>query len=78
LSRDRHWKRSLDQRLRKPSELIPKGHMLELQKQVEGLERALDRKALDLDQLSNKTVEDYLTERLHNVTLATVSKERGY
>lgn len=52
--------------------------MLELQKQVEGLERALDRKALDLDQLSNKTVEDYLTERLHNVTLATVSKERGY
>ena len=24
--------------------------------------------ALDLDQLSNKTVEDYLTERLHDVT----------
>lgn len=33
--------------------------------------------ALDLDQLSNKTVEDYLTERLHDVTLATVSKELG-
>lgn len=33
--------------------------------------------ALDLDQLSNKTVEDYLTERLHTVTLATVSKELG-
>ena len=32
---------------------------------------------LDLDQLSNKTVEDYLTERLHTVTLATVSKELG-
>jgi hypothetical protein len=28
-----------------------------------------------LDQLSNKTVEDNLTERLHDVTLATVSKE---
>jgi integrase len=33
--------------------------------------------ASDLDQLSNKTVEDYLTERLHTVTLATVSKELG-
>ena len=32
---------------------------------------------LDLDQLSNKTVEDYLTERLHDVTLATVSKDLG-
>jgi len=33
--------------------------------------------ALGLDQLRNKTVEDYLTERLHDVTLATVSKELG-
>ena len=33
--------------------------------------------ALDLDQLRNKTMEDYLTERLHDVTLATVSKELG-
>jgi integrase len=33
--------------------------------------------SLDLDQLNNKTVEDYLTERLHDVTLATVSKELG-
>jgi hypothetical protein len=32
---------------------------------------------LVLDQLRNKTVEDYLTERLHDVTLATVSKELG-
>jgi site-specific recombinase XerD len=32
---------------------------------------------LDLDQLRNKTVEDHLTERLHTVTLATVSKELG-
>lgn len=33
--------------------------------------------SLDLDQLHTKTVEDYLTERLHDVTLATVSKELG-
>jgi len=33
--------------------------------------------ALDLDQLRTKTLEDYLTERLHDVTLATVSKELG-
>ena len=33
--------------------------------------------ALGLDQLHNKTVEDYLTERLQDVTLATVSKELG-
>ena len=33
--------------------------------------------ALSLDHLSNKTLEDYLTERLHDVTLATVSKELG-
>ena len=32
---------------------------------------------LVLDQLRTKTVEDYLTERLHDVTLATVSKELG-
>jgi hypothetical protein len=33
--------------------------------------------ALHLDQLRTKTVEDYLTERLQHVTLATVSKELG-
>ena len=32
---------------------------------------------LGLDQLSTKTLEDYLAARLHNVTLATVSKELG-
>ena len=32
---------------------------------------------LHLDQLRTKTVEDYLTERLQDVTLATVSKELG-
>jgi len=30
-----------------------------------------------LDHLSSKTLEDYLTERLHDVTFATVSKELG-
>lgn len=33
--------------------------------------------ALGLNQLHNKTLEDYLTERLQDVTLATVSKELG-
>jgi hypothetical protein len=33
--------------------------------------------ALGLDQLRTKTVEDYLTERLHAMTWATVSKELG-
>ena len=32
---------------------------------------------LSLDQLRTKTIEDYLTERLQDVTLATVSKELG-
>jgi integrase len=32
---------------------------------------------LALNQLSNKNVEDHLTERLHSVTLATASKELG-
>lgn len=32
---------------------------------------------VDLDQLSSKSIEDYLTERLEDVTLATVSKELG-
>jgi integrase len=32
---------------------------------------------LPLDQLRTKTLEDYLTERLQDVTLATVSKELG-
>ncbi|NWF72382.1 MAG: hypothetical protein HXY51_04930 [Nitrospirae bacterium] len=32
---------------------------------------------LALDQLRTKTLEDYLTERLEDVTLATVSKELG-
>ena len=43
------WKRSLDQGLKEPGELVPKGQLLGLQKRVEELERALGRKALEVD-----------------------------
>lgn len=33
--------------------------------------------ALVLDRLRTKTVEEFLTERVHGMTLATVSKELG-
>lgn len=42
------WKRSLDQGLKEPGELIPKSQMLGLQKRVKELERALGRKALEV------------------------------
>jgi transposase-like protein len=42
-------KRSLDQGLKEPGELIPKSQVLGLQKRVEELERALGRKALEVD-----------------------------
>ena len=45
------WKRSLDQGLKEPGELVPKGQLLGLQKRVEELERALGRKALEADLL---------------------------
>ncbi len=45
------WKRSLDQGLKEPGELVPKSHVLGLQKRVEELERALGRKALQADVL---------------------------
>ena len=45
------WKRSLDQGLKEPGELVPKSHVLGLQKRVEELERALGRKALETDVL---------------------------
>jgi len=45
------WKRSLDQGLKEPGELVPKSHVLGLQKRVEELERALGRKALEVDML---------------------------
>ena len=36
------WKRSLDQGLKEPGELVPKSQVLGLHKRVEELERALD------------------------------------
>jgi transposase-like protein len=45
------WKRSLDQGLKEPGEMVPKSHVLGLQKRVEELERALGRKALEVDVL---------------------------
>lgn|SRR2546425_3443845 len=45
------WKRSLDQGLKEPGEMVPKSHVLSLQKRVEELERALGRKALEADVL---------------------------
>jgi transposase-like protein len=45
------WKRSLDQGLKEPGELVPKSQVLGLPKRVEELERALGRKALEVDVL---------------------------
>ena len=45
------WKRSLDQVLKESGELIPKGQVAALQKRVEELERALGRKALEVEVL---------------------------
>jgi transposase-like protein len=45
------WKRSLDQGLKESGKLVPKSHVLGLQKRVEELERALGRKALEVDVL---------------------------
>ena len=45
------WKRSLDQGLKEPGEMVPKSQVLGLQKRVEELERALGRKALEVDVL---------------------------
>lgn len=47
------WKRSLDQGLKEPGELIPKSQVLGLQKRIEELERALGRKALEVDVFKN-------------------------
>jgi transposase-like protein len=41
------WKRSLDQGLKELGEMVSKGHVPELQKRVEKLERALGQEALD-------------------------------
>jgi hypothetical protein len=42
---------SLDQGLKESGKLVPKSHVLGLQKRVEELERALGRKALEVDVL---------------------------
>ena len=44
-------KRSLDQGLKESGEMVPKSQVLGLQKRVEELERALGRKALEVDLL---------------------------
>jgi transposase-like protein len=43
------WQRSLDQGLKESGEMVPKNQVLGLQKRVEELERALGRKALEVD-----------------------------
>ena len=43
------WKRQLDHGLRDHGELIPKSRLLPLQRKVDELERALGRKALEVD-----------------------------
>jgi transposase-like protein len=43
------WKRRLDQGLKESGELVPKSQVLGLQKRVEELERALGRKALEVE-----------------------------
>jgi hypothetical protein len=45
------WKRSLDQGLKEAGALVPKSLVGGLQRRVEELERALGRKALDVDVL---------------------------
>ena len=45
------WIRSLDQGFKEPGEMVPKSLVLGLQKRVEELERALGRKALEVDVL---------------------------
>jgi transposase-like protein len=43
------WKRRLDHGLRDQGELIPKSRLLLLQRKIDELERALGRKALEVD-----------------------------
>lgn len=45
------WKRSLDQGLKDSGEMVPKNVVGGLQKRIEELERALGRKALEVDVL---------------------------
>lgn len=43
------WKKQLDHGLRDHGELIPKSRLLPLQRKIDELERALGRKALEVD-----------------------------
>ena len=45
------WKQAMDRGLKYQGELIPKSQVVALQKKVEELERALGRKALEVDVL---------------------------
>ncbi len=45
------WKRSLDQGLKESGELIPKSQAAGLQRRIDDLERALGRKALEVEVL---------------------------
>jgi transposase-like protein len=60
------WKRSLDQGLKESGEMVPKSQVLGLQKRVDELERALGRKALEVDLFKKSTSSrgsDYPRER---------------
>ena len=50
------WKRSVDQGLKETGDLIPRSQVAGLQKRIEELERALGRKAYELE-LSKKVFE---------------------
>lgn len=45
------WKRSVDQGLKDPGEMVPRSQVTALQKRVDELERALGRKTLELEVL---------------------------
>ncbi len=51
----------LDQGLKEPGELVPKSHVLGLQKRVDELERALGRRALEADVVKNTFARKGLT-----------------
>lgn len=50
------WKRSLEQGLKESGEMVPRSQVLGLQKRIDELERALGRKALEVEVLK-KTYE---------------------
>lgn len=50
-SKLQRWKRAMDRSLKDSGELIPRSQVASLQKKVDELERALGRKALEVDVL---------------------------